>query len=292
MEEALNRLESMRRKLMRIFLIAFLLIGAAVLLFFMVPLFSVILLAAAVILLTAAWGSIGRKYKAAFKKEFVEEILRMYFTDLVFDPGRGLSRQVIADTNMMSMGNRYRSDDYICGKYKGIPFEQADVCIQQVTSNGKSSSTTTYFEGRWMIFFFNKDFQWDLQVREKGFAYAKKSGGWFSGKPKMHGIQMENMRFEEAFDVYCMNDHEAYYILTPHIMQSMIELKEQTEGRLLLCFVGGFLHVAVNSGHNAFEPPVFRRINGEELRNGTMHDISMITRFVDALRLDRNLFKG
>ena len=74
-------------------------------------------------------------------------------------------------------------------------------------------------------------------------------------------------------------------------IESAMILKEQTEGRLLLCFVGGFLHVAVNSGHNAFEPPVFRRINGEELRNGTIHDISVITRFVDALRLDRNLFK-
>lgn len=233
-----------------------------------------------------------KAYTTGFKHDLVESILKEIFTDLYFDPNRGLHNSVIKNTGMMQMGNRYSSDDYIKGKYKDIAFEQADVCIQQVTTDSEGRShTTTYFRGRWMIFDFNKNFASDLQVRESGFTYAKKKGGWFTPKEeKMKKLELEDAEFNKGFNVYASNDHEAYYILTPHIMQSMKTLRERTKGKLILCFVASRLHVGVNSNDNAFEPPIFRAID-ENIVNSIKQEISVITRFVDELKLDRNIYK-
>lgn len=233
-----------------------------------------------------------RDYKTAYKRELVEKALLGVFADLVFRPEHGISRNVIAGTGMMMLGNRYASDDYIRGSYKSIGFEQSDVLIQNVTRGSKGRSyTVTYFKGRWMIFEFNKSFKADLQVRESGFSFAKKKGGWFAPKEeKMAKIELEDTEFNEKFDVYAQNEHEAYYILTPHIMESIKKLSGRTDGKMLLCFVDSKLHVGVNSGGNAFEPPVMSGID-RSVVNRINHEISLITRFVDELDIDRDIFK-
>jgi hypothetical protein len=192
---------------------------------------------------------------------------------------------------MMMMGNRYASNDYISGRYKNIGFAQSDVCIQQVTSNGKHTHTTTYFKGRWMIFDFNKNFAEDMLVREKGFYYTKKKGGWFSlEEEKMKKMELEDAQFNSEFDVFAQNEHEAYYILTPHIMESIRDLNAKISGKLILCFVDSKLHVGVHNNRDAFEPPIFRNID-ETVFADIQNDIKVITSFVDELSLDRTIYK-
>lgn len=233
-----------------------------------------------------------RRYKEDYKHLLVKGALLSLFTDVEFYPDEGLSSKVIEATDMMQMGNEYFSNDYISGQYKGVRFEQADVKIREVTSDGENTSTTTYFEGRWMIFEFNKRFMSDLQVREKGFRYAKKSGGWFSQKDKMRKIQMEDVQFNRLFQVFAANEHEAYYILTPHMMESIKRLSEQTKGELLLCFVDNRLHVAVNSGEDAFEVPLFSKISRSLVDREIYGAIEVITQFVDEMNLENTIFKA
>ena len=232
-----------------------------------------------------------KNYAYAFKKIVVEDALKNVFTNLTFYPDRGLSKNIIKETDMMMLGNRYSSDDYVSGKYKSVCFQQSDVCIQQVTSDSDGTSTTTYFHGRWMIFEFNKNFRYDLQVRQKGFAYAKKTGGRFSGGYEMDKIEMEDVDFNNLFNTFAVNEHEAYYILTPQMMQSLKNLTSYTKGKLLLCFTKNHLHVAVNSGNNAFEPKIYSKTNMDTINNQIYGEINVITRFIDELQLNKDIFK-
>jgi hypothetical protein len=230
-------------------------------------------------------------YKNQYKREVVETILKRTFDNLYFEPKKGLSRDVIAGTGMMMMGNRYSSNDYISGRYKNTGFAQSDVCIQHVTRRGKNTHTTTYFRGRWMIFDFNKNFAADLLVRENGFYYTKQKGGWFSPEEeRMERLKLEDEQFNREFDVFAQNEHEAYYILTPHIMESIRDLNAKISGKLVLCFVASKLHVGVHNNKDAFEPPIFRTID-ETLFAEIENDIKVITSFIDELNLDRNIYK-
>lgn len=293
--DELTRLENSRKTVTKAYLLCgvfLLLCICAYFVFWQSAPFVVFICAFVTILLVAVYAAPKHKaYVKSFKHEIVEAVLKKTFDNLYFEPKKGISRDVIRSTGMMMMGNRYESNDYISGRYKNIGFAQSDVCIQNVTSDGEHTHTTTYFKGRWMIFDFNKNFAADMLVREKGFNYAKKKGGWFSlEEERMKKMELEDAQFNKEFDVYAQNEHEAYYILTPHIMESIRDLNAKISGKLILCFVANKLHVGVHNNRDAFEPPLFRSIDGTvfaEIEN----DIKVITSFVDELNLDRNIYK-
>ncbi|HAN21446.1 MAG: hypothetical protein A2Y15_09190 [Clostridiales bacterium GWF2_36_10] len=227
-----------------------------------------------------------KAYKTGYKRQIVEDILKNSFTDLYFDAENGMPEETIENTGMMSMGNLYNSNDYIKGRYKDISFEQADVLIQR-----KGKHTYTYFKGRWMVFDFNKSFASNLLVKEKSFAHSKTNSSWFTPETERFiKIKLEDSVFNSDFDVYTDNQHEAYYILTPHFMQNIMKLNDVKEGELILCFSESKLHVGIYDDTDAFEPPIYSPLD-ENIVQSIKDELTVITQFVDELKLDRNLYK-
>ena len=183
-----------------------------------------------------------KRYALAFKTFFVKSSLEKVFTDLKYMPESGISPNVIRDTGMMYMGDRYSSEDFVSGKYKNIGFCQADVHIEEEhQSTDSEGHTTTYyvtiFRGRWMIFDFNKTFKANVQVCQKGFGNNKVINSIFSKSTRYQKIQMESTDFNKRFLVYAQDAHDAFYIITPHIMEKIIKLSGDINGKILLCFI-------------------------------------------------------
>ena len=61
-----------------------------------------------------------KKYSKAYKEYIVLRGLKEIFTDLNYEPESGMPRDTIADTHMMYMGDIYKSNDFISGKYKDV----------------------------------------------------------------------------------------------------------------------------------------------------------------------------
>lgn len=249
-----------------------------------------LLIAGGIITFIVVENRITKPYKRAYKEQLVKGILSEKIDDLRFYPHSGIDKETVKSTDMMSLGNIYQVNDLIEGSYNGVRFSQSDILIQQRTSNGKNTTTTTYLKGRWLIFDFNKKFYCDLQVRDRHFAYAKKSGGWFSDRDKTEKLETESVEFNRTFKVYAENDSEAFYILTPHFMEALMKAKVQADGEVLFCFVDSKLHVAVNNKADSFEPPVWSPIDRETVRRSVTKDMSLITDLVDTLKLDERLF--
>lgn len=234
----------------------------------------------------------SKKYKKAYKEYFVKKSLENIFTDLKYLPAQGISRSVIANTGMMDMGDVYSSNDYIEGKYKNINFIQSDVHIEEEhTTTDSDGNTHTYyvtiFMGRWMIFDFNKEFKANVQVCEKGFGNNR-----FYSKVKYEKIKMESTDFNKKFMVYAQNAHDAFYILTPSLMEKIQKLEERNKGKILLCFINNQLHVGLYDEKDSFEPSsCFKKIDEAKELLKTSTDIEQITMFVDELNLDNDLFK-
>ena len=238
----------------------------------------------------------AKEYYLAFKSYFVKSALANIFTNLNYQPDNGISRATIASTNMMRMGDRYSSNDLVTGNYKTIGFTQSDVHIEEEHETRDSDGHTrryyvTIFKGRWMIFDFNKTFKADVQVAQKGFG-NNKLGSWFSGEQKFEKVEMESQEFNKAFNVYAQQPLDAFYILTPKIMEKIRNLDEKNEGKLLLCFIDNKLHVGIYNYEDSFEhKSVFKPIDEEKTRTDISTDIQKITMFIDELELDNDLFK-
>ncbi len=264
-----------------------------------IPFFMFISIFLGIIITIFSTSKLKREYKLAFKKVFVLKALEAKFTDLVYKPDKGMPYETIAGTNMMYMGDIYHSEDFISAKYKDIKFEQADVHIEEehTSTDSDGNTTTTYvtiFKGRWMVFDFNKTFKADVQIVQKGFGNSKvKTRSLFGKKDDLFKkVSMESESFNQRFNVYAQNEHDAFYIITPSLMSRIEKLDELNKGKLLLCFINNRLHIGIYDNKDSFEPDnVFKEINEEEIIKRISGDIEMITQFVDELNLDNDLFK-
>ena len=231
-----------------------------------------------------------KEFINSYKQNIVIATLNQIFTDVHFDLERGIPEQVIRDTDMMMMGNIYSSNDYFYGRYKDILFECSDVLIQeQTTDSDGDTHTTTYFNGQWYIFQFNKRFKGSFQVCEKSFHYSKRQGGLFS-KDKDERVEMEDQEFNKIFKVFGSDAHSVFYVLTPNTMEKIKKINNEIPGSLLFCFKDDRLHVGVYNGKDLFEPKLRKKVNISQDTQSTRQEIDAILRFVDILNLDNDLF--
>ena len=104
---------------------------------------------------------------------------------------------------------------------------------------------------------------------------------------------MESTDFNKRFLVYAQDAHDAFYIITPHIMEKIIKLSGDSKGKILLCFINNQLHVGLYDNDDSFEPSsCFSTIDTERVTQDVLSDINKITMFVDELELDNDLFKS
>jgi len=236
---------------------------------------------------------IRRRYKKLYNAVIVRTTLERYFEIEEFNSDYGIPKGTIDATKMIRTGNNYKTDDLIKGKYKDIYFMQSDVLMEDRASIAPfvKSKPITYFKGRWMIFEFNKRFKCDLMVFEKAFMLTGKKHSLVLDS-KIDKIEFESSQFNEHFDAYTNNQTEAFYVMTPQLMEAVEDLRKDTHGALLLCFKNNMLHVGVNSGRWAFEPPIFSPIDVSSVGSQIDDDIRLITKFVDELKLNEKVYKN
>ena len=231
------------------------------------------------------------KFDNEFKNTFVLDGLKNTFDDLNYNIEEGFDEKTLSDYGMIDTADRYSSNDYISGTYKGIKFEQSDVHIEEKhesedSDGNKTVHWVTIFRGRYMIFDFNKKFMANVQVVSNRFR-AKSS----PRDRKFSKVKLEDMEFNKMFDVYTDIEHDAFYILTPHFMQKIKSLYKNLDSPIMLCFVDNRLHIALDNGEDSFEYNVFKPINEEEINKDIIKDIKLITDFVNELNLDNDLFR-
>lgn len=222
-------------------------------------------------------------YKKYYKQNFVKIALEGMFDDLVYEPKNCISKSVIESTHIIRRGNTFSGDDFISASYHGVPFVHSDITIQQVTSNGKNTTTTTYFKGKWMAFDFNKDFSEYVII-------AEKKGGAIIDKKTNNKVEMESVEFNSKFKVYATDDHTAFYLITPQFLTSLEKLRDNTKGQLLLAFINGKLHIALHTNKNSLEPKIFSKVDAKVI-NSIRDELKVITDFLDALAVDKPNFR-
>ena len=126
----------------------------------------------------------------------------------------------------------------------------------------------TVFQGQWLILDFHKELSADLCVFEGG---RKRSGQ----------IETESTAFNEKFGISCDSAHDAFYILTPHMMEYLMTMDQRA----------GKVHVAVNSGRDHFEAGSLEYVKVSELLQRFRDETRYITELIDALLTVDTLYK-
>jgi Protein of unknown function (DUF3137). len=221
------------------------------------------------------------KYKEWLRKEVLEEMFQI--DD--YNPTEGFDEDFVESTLLIPRGNIFVSDDYIKGSYNGCPFERSDVIVQRRQRAGKTTITTTYFRGSWTVLEYPKQISKYLSVSEGSLSLsAAPSGGFLEEIPKTHKVKFEDIGFNENFEVYAEDEHEAFYVLNPPFIEKIMELESKVEGTMKIGFINNKIHVLFHSDINQMEPSVFFAIT-EDCLKGVRQEMQCIVDIVETLRL-------
>ena len=87
-------------------------------------------------------------------------------------------------------------------------------------------------------------------------------------------IQTENSVFNENFEVFAENEQNAFYILTPQVMEQITAFQEAMEGNVYLSFSEKSLYVTCSQLRNPFH--IYIDIPVEEQRQKIADDTAIL----------------
>lgn len=229
-------------------------------------------------------ATVGKTFNQTYKEMICKGVLEQMFDIKAYTPEQGFSKDFVRNTYLIPIGNRYHSDDYIAGSYHGVDFERSDVHMQNHQKTGKTSTTVTYFKGSWTVFTFPKKVSSYIMIREKEFLSNGKPGGFFSDAPTTTKVTFEDIDFNDRFEVYAQDEHDAFYVCTPQFIERIKRLEASHEGRLTIGIMDQKVHVLFYDNSNAMEPSLFNEVTEEDLIS-VKQEMNQIIEVMDALNL-------
>lgn len=231
-----------------------------------------------------------KNYVSLYTDEFVPIIVRSLFDGAYYSYESGFSAHEVQEMKIVQMGNEFHSEDFLRATYHDVYFRRADVLIENLDdSRGYLGDQyrTTLLDGTIYEFDFNKRFVCNMQVQGKNFLAPEIPFGW--GEP-MEKVSMENTVFNKKFKTLTNNVHDAFYILTPQIMEQILKLEEKYVS-MSMNFVDQKLTIAINTTKGAFEPSgLAKKLDYEVEKEKIRNEIMEIIEIVERLKLDNKLF--
>ena len=183
--------------------------------------------------------------------------------------------------------NCANGSDHIKVVYHGVNVELGDIELideSEVTDEeGRTEKTrNTQFKGQWLTCDFGKELAGEVYISER----TKKTR-----KSLKSDVTMDNEQFAKRFCARANDPQEAYYILTPHMMEYITSMADKSGGTVYLSFLrNGKMHVAVQTGHDFFELGK-TNTDVETLRQKFLGELRWFTDIVDTLRVEDTLYK-
>lgn len=246
------------------------------------------------LLIAIVAGAIRNSSKKSLKKQIsdnlVQSALEDVFDNVVYEPFGKMPSSRIGEAGIMIPESFDGSEgsDYIKASYKGLPVEMSDITLTETTefynedSNMYEQNEKPVFKGQWLICDFGKELVADVRLatRTRMDRALKKAT-----------IATENEEFNRRFTVCSDNEQEAFYILTPHMMEYIIGMADKGGGDVYMSFLrNGRLHIAVRTGRDFFEMGK-GSADAAQLRRKFIGEIRYFTDLIDELRLTDTIYK-
>ena len=245
----------------------------------------IIVLGVSAIFTSFATGKDRTAYRKAYKGYFVEQNLKKIFTNVDYAHDRGFTPNIVAESEMIRLAEKFYSNDLTLAKYKNINFAQADVAIiHEYTDDQGNTHEYPVFKGRYMMFEFPKKFDFRLEVVGRKFKLYRVPGKDRVKNRKMTRLETESTEFNHNFKIFGQDGFESFYLLDPAIIERINNIAKLYDYKLLLGFYDNKLIVALNDGKDSFEPARFTKpIDEPAEMQKVAGEIKVITDFVDVI---------
>jgi hypothetical protein len=135
----------------------------------------------------------------------------------------------------------------------------------------------------------NKHFKGRTVITTK--LWRGKLGGWASAQVqgiqhrRLQAVHLEDITFEAQFDVYASDQVEARYLITPNVMQRLVELQRSIQRDFRIAFDQGRVYVQVEN-IGGFDLSLGHEIYPKHTSRNIRYRWDLICKMIDALGLN------
>lgn len=192
-----------------------------------------------------------------------------FFGSFRYENERRLPDELLKQSELFGHYNFSKGDDFFFGSYKDVDIVIAEELLQKISVVSETNTASgvyaerrknikkNVFRGICILLTMNKNF--------KGRTVVLKDKGIFNVLKQVSGLQrvkLEDMYFEDLFEVYSSDQIEARYLLTAAFMERMLKLTELYGGKSIqFSFNNNQLLLAISTKQDMFEACSFFRSN-------------------------------
>lgn len=238
-------------------------------------------------------------FKEQFKGKVIPAVVKFVDERLEYDPHRGLMSEYSQSNIFNQRVDRYKAEDTISGKFDATDFAFGEIHTEYKTvttdKNGRRQEHWhTIFKGMLFVSDFHKNFHGetmiDVDTMER---YLGKLGRKFQQwNPSRTGnlVKLENPEFEKKFAVYSTDEQECRYILTPSMMERLLEMTKRINFKVAISFRNNQVYIAVFNNMDLFEPSVFGSLLKEEDYQIIINMMKLMTGIIEDLNLNTRIW--
>lgn len=236
---------------------------------------------------------VQKRMRKEFTRCFVLPKAKEKFDFVSYNEKEGIDLESVLKAGILAPGFSFAFKDHVVGKYKNVNFECSTLNV--AASNSKNSSSTnqknTVFYGQWYVFDLNK-------VNFKGRVVAT-SKLFFTGRSMIQlgkedvvdkSVKLENVEFNNSFNIRAQYEQDAFYVLTPQMMEKLLKLKQSYSTPIAFSFVDGKIHLAIFSNKEMFPPIMYSKVSKKKAFELAQKYVDNLILPIETLDLDKKLF--
>ena len=241
-----------------------------------------------------------RNIKEIISKNLILLAIDEVFEDSTYQMDGHIGDDIIKASNMIPYAwDEVRGNDHIKAKYQGLNIEMSDIELYEIVKTEDADGNTDYnykknFNGLWLICDFGRELVSDLLLQERFDGKGIKNNIHGSLKLTMtqkSDIKVDNEEFNKKFVIRSKTPHDIFYILTPHMMEYILKMDRQSNGRTFMRFTKeGKVHIAIDSLRNAFEVDLNQDTDLEIMKQKYIDEIRYVINIIDELCLVDTLY--
>ncbi|MDH6357951.1 DUF3137 domain-containing protein [Parabacteroides sp. PF5-9] len=234
----------------------------------------------AVILISTVNMSRSGPLLEQYKKQIVAQIVKNVVKNGRYHPASGITENVFNQSQLFVHPDRYHSEDLISGVMDKTRFRFSEVHAEEKHTGSKGQTRwVTLFKGFMFIADFHKDFKGETVVLRNSFL-----------RLKQNRVKLENGEFEKRFDVFSDDQVEARYLLTPSMMERIVELDKRFDEGVIFSFCRSNIMIAIHNETNHFEAGLWTKINDREVIYRDYMMITSLIAIIDELNLNTRIW--
>lgn len=204
------------------------------------------------------------KYRLAYKTKVVERVVVAIEPEWNYQADAHVGALEFKSSKLFSRSySIFNGDDLVSGKIDKTDFRSSELDVKYEVGSGDNTEYHSLFGGFFFHADFNKHFAGQTYVihgdlESKVRILRSLSAGENKTRKRGAFVRLENPEFTKIFTVSSTDQQEARYLLTPKIMEALVNLYTKYPHPMHISFVGTRVYFAIAFGKPLFEPRIFK----------------------------------